>query len=60
MSKKSIKIANRIYKGIMISIAVVIAVMALRMNPGHLFTAGLVFAFALESELVSKDAADIC
>lgn len=60
MSKESIKIVNGIYKGIIISIAAGIAVMACLKNPGHLFTAGLVFAFALESELVSKDSADIC
>lgn len=60
MSKESIKIINRIYKGTIISVAVVLAVVAWFKNPGHLFTAGLIFAFGLESELVSKDAADIC
>lgn len=60
MSKESIKIVNRIYKGIIISVAVILAVVAWFKNPGHLFTAGLIFAFALESELISKDSADIC
>ena len=60
MSKESIKIVNKIYKGIIFAVAATIAVLAFFKNPGHLFTAGLVFAFGLETELVSKDAADIC
>lgn len=59
MSKESIKIINTIYKGIIISIAAVIAVIAFFKNPGHLFTAGLIFAYGLSSEIVDKNSADI-
>ena len=38
-----------------IGAAAVIAVCAMIYNPGHLFTAGLVFAFGLESEIVKAD-----
>ena len=60
MSKESIKIINGIYKGIIISSAVALAVVAWFKNPGHLFTAGLIFAFGLNSEIVNKNSADIC
>ena len=60
MSKESITIVNKIYKGVIFTVAAVIAVVAFFKNPGHLFTAGLIFAFGLESELVSKDSADLC
>lgn len=60
MSKESIKIINGIYKGIIISSAVALAVVAWFKNPGHLFTAGLIFVFGLNSEIVNKNSADIC
>lgn len=60
MSKESIKLINKVYKGFIFSVAIACAIVAWFKNPGHLFTAGLIFAFGLNSELVSKDAADIC
>ena len=60
MSKESIKIINKIYKGFIFSVAIALAIVALVKNPGHLFTAGLIFVFGLHSEIISKDAADIC
>ena len=60
MSKESIKIINKIYKGFIFSVAIALAIVALVKNPGHLFTAGLIFAFGLNSKIISKDAADIC
>ena len=60
MSKESIKIINKIYKGFIFSMAITLAVIAILKNPGHLFTAGLIFTFGLNTELISKDAADIC
>ena len=60
MSKESIKLINKVYKGIIISVSLALAVVAIFKNPGHLFTAGLIFAFGINSEIISKDAADIC
>ena len=60
MSKESIKIINKIYKGFIFSVAIALAIVAWFKNPGPLFTAGLIFAFGLNSEIISKDAADIC
>ena len=60
MSKESIKLINKVYKGIIISMSLALAVGAIFNNPAHLFTAGLIFAFGINSEVVSKDEADIC
>lgn len=60
MSKKDIKRINRIWRGFFFVLAAVIAVCAWIWNPGHLFTAGLILAFGINSEIISKDAADIC
>lgn len=60
MSKESIKLINKIYKGFMFSLALFVAIMAIIKNPGHLFTAGLILAFGINSEIINKDAADIC
>lgn len=60
MSKESIKLINKVYKGIIISVSLTLGVVAVFTNPGHLFTAGLIFAFGINSEIISKDAADIC
>ena len=38
-----------------IGVAAALAVCAVIYNPGHLFTAALVFAFGLESEIVKAD-----
>lgn len=60
MSKESIKIINKIYKGFITVCALALAIVAIFSNPGHLFTAGLLFAFGINTDIVSKDAADIC
>lgn len=60
MSKESIKIINKIYKGFITVCSLTLAIVAIFSNPGHLFTAGLLFAFGINTDIVSKDAADIC
>lgn len=60
MSKNEIKKANNVVKGIIIGMAAVLAVVAFVYNPGHLFTAGLVFAFGLECEPFNEEDYDIC
>lgn len=60
MSKESIKIINKIYKVFITVCALTLAIVAIFSNPGHLFTAGLLFAFGINTDIVSKDAADIC
>ena len=47
MSKESIKLINKIYKGFIISMSLALAVVAIFKNPGHLFTAGLIFALGI-------------
>lgn len=59
-SKELVKIVNKIYKGFIFSVAIALGIAAWFKNPGHLFTAGLIFAFGLNSELISKDDDDIC
>lgn len=60
MSKESIKLINKVYKGIIVSVALALAVVAIFKNPGHLFTSALIYAFGINSEIISKDEADIC
>ena len=55
MSKEQVKKVNKIYRSMVIGVAAAIAVCAVIYNPGHLFTAVLVFAFGLESEIVKAD-----
>ena len=59
MSKESIKIVNKIYRGFITVISVALAIVALKYNPGHLFTAGLLYAFGINTEIISPDEADI-
>ena len=49
MSKEQVKKVNKIYRTMVIGAAAVIAICAMIYNPAHLFTAGLVYAFGLES-----------
>lgn len=55
MDEKSIKIVNKIYKVIMCSAALAMAIGALMHNPGHLFTAGAILVAGLEGEIVKKE-----
>ena len=50
MSKKEVRKANNVVKGVIIGLAAILAVVAWIYNPGHLLTAGLVFAVGLECE----------
>lgn len=54
MSKKDIQKINKIWKGFIFLIAGTIAVCAICKNPGHLFTAAIVFAFGCESNIVKR------
>lgn len=59
MSQKEINLVNKVYRSIIIGIAAVLAILALVYNVAHLLTAGLVFAFGLESEIVKADEFDL-
>lgn len=59
MSKESIKRINKVYKAAMFAIAVVIAVLAILKNPGHLFTASMVFIFGLTTDFVNPENYDL-
>lgn len=54
MDEKSIKTVNRIYKVVMCSASIAMAIGAIRHNPGHLFTAAAIWAIGMESEIVKK------
>lgn len=58
MSTESAKKVNRVWKIAVIASAAALAVVAILKNPAHLFTAGLIFAFGLESNIVRADALD--
>lgn len=55
MSEESIKYVNKVWKGFVITVAVIVAIVAIFENVGHLFTAAVIFAFGLESEFVKKE-----
>jgi hypothetical protein len=55
MSEDQIKLFNKVWKGFVITIAAIIAIVALCENIGHLFTAAVIFAVGLESEIVKKE-----
>lgn len=57
---KEMKKINRIFKAVAIVSSVALGIGALIYNPGHLFTAALIFAAGLECEIVKVDANDIC
>ena len=59
LSKKDVEIVNYALKGLIFGAAIAIAVGAWIYNPGHLFTAGIVFAIGLESKIVKKDRDEI-
>lgn len=55
MDEKSIKIVNRIYKVVMCSAAIALAIGALKHNPGHLLTAGAIWVMGVEGEIVKRE-----
>lgn len=56
MSQKELNQVNKVYHAIVIIAAIAMAITAIIYNPGHLFTAGLIYAFGINSEFKSKDA----
>ena len=59
MSKRDLQKVNKIYRTIVIGFSIIMAITALIYNPAHLFTAGLIFSFGMESELVKAEETDI-
>jgi hypothetical protein len=55
MSEDQIKLLNKVWKGFVITIAAIVAIVAICENVGHLFTAAVIFAVGLESEIVKKE-----
>ena len=55
MSNESIKILNKWFKGGMTVLAIVIGVGAIFYNPGHLFSAALIWAFGQECEIYKEE-----
>lgn len=49
MSEDQIKLLNKVWKGFVITIAAIVAIVAICENVGHLFTAAVIFAVGLES-----------
>lgn len=60
MNKKDIKKINKVWKGFFFILAAVMAVCAWIWNLAHMFTAGLILAFACETELFNEEDYDIC
>ena len=55
MDEKSIKTVNRIFKVVMCSAAIALAIGAIIHNPGHLITAAAMWAIGMEGEIVKRD-----
>lgn len=55
MDERSIKTVNRIFKVVMCSAAIAMAIGAILHNPGHLFTAAAIWAVGMEGEIVKKE-----
>lgn len=60
LSKKDMKTVNNVWKAMVCGSAIALAVVAVIYNPGHLFTAGLLFLVGIESEIVKKEDNEIC
>ena len=56
MSQKELNQVNKVYHAIVIVAAIAMAIVAIIYNPGHLFTAGLIYAFGINSEFKNADA----
>lgn len=59
MSQKEANEVNKAFRAMVIVIAIVLAIVAFVYNPGHLFTAALVFAVGLEAEIAQADEFDL-
>ena len=59
MSQKEANEVNKTFRAMVYVASVVIAIVALIYNPGHLFTAALVFAFGCEAEIAKADEFDL-
>lgn len=55
MSQKEANKVNKTFRTMVIAVAVVLGVVALFTNPGHLFTACLIYAFGCEAEIAKAD-----
>lgn len=55
MSQKEANQVNKVYRTVVISLAAALAIAAFIYNPAHLFTAGIIFAFGLETEIAKAD-----
>ena len=58
MSQKELNQVNKVLRTVVMGVAVIIAIVALIYNPGHLFTAAVVYAFGAEAEFVRSEDAD--
>lgn len=56
MSKKQLKQVNKVYHVFMTVVAIALAITALIHNPAHLVTAGVIYAFGINSEFKNADA----
>ena len=59
MSQKEANEVNKVFRTVVIVAAAVLGIAALIYNPGHLFTAGIVFAFGCEAEIAKADEFDL-
>jgi chromate transport protein ChrA len=59
MSQKEANEVNKTFRAMVIVVAIVLAIVALFTNPGHLFTAGLIYAFGCEAEIAKADEFDL-
>lgn len=59
MSRKEANEVNKTFRAMVIVVAIVLAIVALFTNPGHLFTACLIYAFGCEAEIAKADEFDL-
>lgn len=59
MSQKEANEVNKTFRAMVIVVAIVLAIVALFTNPGHLFTACLIGAVGCEAEIAKADEFDL-
>lgn len=59
MSQKEANEVNKTFRAMVIIVGIVVGIIAIIYNPGHLFTAGLILAVGCEAELVEADEFDL-
>lgn len=59
MSQKEANSINKTFRTMLIIVAIVLGIVSLFTNPGHLFTAGLILAAGCEAEIVQADEFDL-